>query len=293
MNRIILLLLVFIFSSLFSFSQDTIFKIDETIIISKITEIESQKLRYHEYTNPNGPVYTIKKKEINKIVLQNGRETIYNEQYGEKKDESIQMIFHMGIGLTTYKSETSIFDWKPSFTTGVSFDIPFGLSSSNFFNIAIQYDQKGASVINYGFEVDSTLFKVSGLKEKLNYLSLTASYKKYFTELDKFYGRAGIYSSYLFDASSKGTYISGATGEVKELELPLTDYYSSLDVGFIIGLGADIPLYQDKFKSSLVLEINYSRSLLDIKDVTDNSFSRGDDAYNSGFFFMAGLKFPF
>lgn len=65
----------------YAYSQDTIITVKGDKIISKVIEIGEQDIKYKKTDNLDGPNYTIAKREINKIVYQNGSEDFFNEVY--------------------------------------------------------------------------------------------------------------------------------------------------------------------------------------------------------------------
>jgi hypothetical protein len=68
-----LLLLFFILTSFFFIrAQDTIIKRNSEKIISKITEVNPNNVRYKRSDNLEGPIYTLEKEQINYIVYFNG-----------------------------------------------------------------------------------------------------------------------------------------------------------------------------------------------------------------------------
>lgn len=59
-------------------SQDKIYKKDGTVLEAKVTEVGSSEIKYKAFANLNGPVYTISKESILKIVYENGNIETYN-----------------------------------------------------------------------------------------------------------------------------------------------------------------------------------------------------------------------
>ncbi|MBQ9672097.1 MAG: hypothetical protein IJV34_04510 [Prevotella sp.] len=56
-------------------------KKDGSIIQSKVTEVNSDNIKYKKFSNPDGPVYTISKAEILAINYENGdKDTFVTEQ---------------------------------------------------------------------------------------------------------------------------------------------------------------------------------------------------------------------
>lgn len=59
-------------------AQDKIYKTDSTIIQAKVQEIGESEIRYRKFSNLNGPVYTVRKESVWKILYENGEKEIYN-----------------------------------------------------------------------------------------------------------------------------------------------------------------------------------------------------------------------
>ncbi len=66
------LFLFFALVSLGAFAQDTLYKVDNTKIICKVTEIGTAEIKYKKWDNQDGPVYTVEKSEVRRIVYANG-----------------------------------------------------------------------------------------------------------------------------------------------------------------------------------------------------------------------------
>ena len=75
-----------------SYSQDEIVKKDGSIILSKILEVSSSQVKYHKYSNPDGPIYTINTSKIQVINFENGDK----EDFGKNRNDS---------GVNTYYKE--------------------------------------------------------------------------------------------------------------------------------------------------------------------------------------------
>lgn len=54
------------------FAQDMIVRRDGTIVASKVMEISSSEIKYKKFTNPDGPLYSLKVSEVLSINFQNG-----------------------------------------------------------------------------------------------------------------------------------------------------------------------------------------------------------------------------
>ncbi len=78
MKRYIFLLPVF--CSLFTYSQDKIVKFDNSIIESKVLEVSDTAIKYKRSDNPDGPVYSISRKQLAVIIFQNGTVEVMNSK---------------------------------------------------------------------------------------------------------------------------------------------------------------------------------------------------------------------
>ncbi|HTL83061.1 MAG TPA: hypothetical protein VL651_15215 [Bacteroidia bacterium] len=77
-----LLFLFFVILSLGAFAQDTLYKTDNTKIACKVTEIGSTEIKYKKWDNQDGPVYSVDKSDVRRIVYANGTsEMITQDQY--------------------------------------------------------------------------------------------------------------------------------------------------------------------------------------------------------------------
>ena len=67
---------LFICAALLSNAQvrkpDLLYKKDKTILEAVIVEVSETEIQYRRFSNPQGPVYVVKKSEVNKIVYTNG-----------------------------------------------------------------------------------------------------------------------------------------------------------------------------------------------------------------------------
>ena len=70
MRKFVALLSLFVSFSVFA--QDVIVKKDGSTIISKVYEVGRNEVKYKKYSNLNGPIYSIAKKEVMAINYENG-----------------------------------------------------------------------------------------------------------------------------------------------------------------------------------------------------------------------------
>lgn len=69
------LLLIFAVGRLYA--QDTIRKNDSTAIAARIYEITDAEIKYRKFSNPDGPIYSVKKSDVSYIVYQNGEKETF------------------------------------------------------------------------------------------------------------------------------------------------------------------------------------------------------------------------
>ncbi len=105
MKKIIYLSLLFILLGIIqSKAQDKIYKKDGAVLEAKVTEVGSSEIKYKAFANLNGPVYTIFKGDILKIVYENGNIENYDTEISiisatdEKRAQNIFVEF-LGQGL--------------------------------------------------------------------------------------------------------------------------------------------------------------------------------------------------
>lgn len=66
-------IIVLIFATNLASAQDTIYKKDKSIMISKVYEVNTDDIKYKDWNNQDGPTFSMDKTEIDKIVFSNGR----------------------------------------------------------------------------------------------------------------------------------------------------------------------------------------------------------------------------
>jgi len=73
------LIVVFLSLSARSYSQDVIYMVNGDSIVSKVTEISVENIKYKDYNNLEGPQYIISKEGVSKVVLNNVNEEIISK----------------------------------------------------------------------------------------------------------------------------------------------------------------------------------------------------------------------
>lgn len=76
-------------------AQDTIVKKNNTIILSKILELNDSILKYKRFKMLDGPMYTIDKKDVQYYIFQDSKNKIlleYNQHIEKKRNDSIMQV---------------------------------------------------------------------------------------------------------------------------------------------------------------------------------------------------------
>lgn len=87
-------LLFAILTSTFCFSQDVITKSDGEEVKAKVLEVTQAEIKYKKFDNPNGPTFTILKKEVFMIRYENGSKDVFNSEKESKtsnEDVNVEM----------------------------------------------------------------------------------------------------------------------------------------------------------------------------------------------------------
>ena len=71
--KLLQVLLILISTNFLCFAQDVIYKLNSSdSIVAKVIEVNPETIKFKKLSNIDGPLYTIKKSEINKIIYGNG-----------------------------------------------------------------------------------------------------------------------------------------------------------------------------------------------------------------------------
>lgn len=68
-------------------AQDIIVKQDASEIQAKVESVSSDAVKYHKYSNPDGPIYTIKPSDVFMIKYENGERILMADYLKENKPE--------------------------------------------------------------------------------------------------------------------------------------------------------------------------------------------------------------
>ncbi len=77
--------ILLIATSTISYAQDTIIQGNKDVILANILEISSTQIKYRRFDLPDGPVYTVKREDIEKINYKNGMTDNFNSEKPTEK----------------------------------------------------------------------------------------------------------------------------------------------------------------------------------------------------------------
>ena len=77
-SRIFFLSVICLFITSSVYAQDIVVTMDAKSFKVKVLEINDQEIKYKDFENPDGPIYVMKKSEVNMIVYQNGKVETFN-----------------------------------------------------------------------------------------------------------------------------------------------------------------------------------------------------------------------
>ncbi|TKC00848.1 hypothetical protein [Pedobacter cryophilus] len=106
MKKLIYLSILFVFLGFLNASaQDKIYKTNGEVIEAKVTEVGATEVKYKVFANLNGPVYTLTKQQIIKVVYEGGKvetyEVIQEASLPKAEEKRAQNVFveFLGQGL--------------------------------------------------------------------------------------------------------------------------------------------------------------------------------------------------
>jgi hypothetical protein len=135
------LIVLFLSLSTLSYSQDILVKINGDSISAKIHEIGLNEIKFKKFNNQEGPQYIVSKKEVSKIIFNNGEVehfSIIEENKDltieELKEIIIKNINKFGYSYTTGKKYTAEFEGNYLKLT------PYSKLTRNFTISSLYYD---------------------------------------------------------------------------------------------------------------------------------------------------------
>lgn len=82
-----ILVISFLFIASVAFSQDQLYKKDNTKLEVNVLEINPNEIKYTLFSNPSGPLYIVSKSEVSLVIYKNGQHETFNTT-SDKKEKS-------------------------------------------------------------------------------------------------------------------------------------------------------------------------------------------------------------
>jgi hypothetical protein len=302
-NKLFLLMAIILALPLASASQDIIYRNDGEEIRAVILDISPGVIKYLKYDHRQGPVFSIARTQVQKIVYENGRIVTFDKPVKEIKPETENSYqparkpplfgWHIGLGASNLYGD--IENNKPLLASaiGASVTLPFGRNNS----LLLQADllSLGCSFhdMDYLDESDSSRVSITNAVEDLGYIGLTIM-NRYFLNPDfNYYVEGGVYGSFLINARMQGDVeVTDTTGQLSSgsFNEQLIEFYNVFDFGIAAGLGGRIPLNKTK-KWHLTLGMRFYYGLTNIIDTGIPRLNEYRESNIYGLVFL-GLDIP-
>jgi hypothetical protein len=115
-------------------AQDYIHKKNREILIVKLVEIGTDEIKFKDFDNPDGPLFSIEKEKVSKIELENGDEMIMKttdsfsdpDYYTDQNKNVIKWSF------SSMLFNQLAFSYERSLTPSSSFEAGFGIIGAGF-----------------------------------------------------------------------------------------------------------------------------------------------------------------
>lgn len=89
MKKFLICVLALFTMSIEGFTQDVIYKVNKQEIKAKILEVNAQEIKYKNFSNLDGPTYSINKVEVLMILYQNGTSEVIGGRLTPSSKDSI------------------------------------------------------------------------------------------------------------------------------------------------------------------------------------------------------------
>ena len=125
--KYLFLLLTVTFWGPIAFSQDIIFKRNGSQLRGKVVEVGTSEIKYKVPDNPDGPLYSVDKNTISKIVYQNGREENFVNDIKDPENYLGQLRRAVKFDFLAPLIGYSQFSYEQSTGVGKSYEVSLGI----------------------------------------------------------------------------------------------------------------------------------------------------------------------
>ena len=157
------LLFVMLLSVTTMSAQDVIVKKDGSTILSKVIEIGTSEVKYKKYSNPNGPIYTIRISDILSINYETGEKEAFGNDASKREFNYIEFMNSQENNMLDNSSSSDDHTYKP-----LSQNRKYSLDPNDYSFYGLSYTADFDAVEDgvYGFEGNG--FSSNGFGLSLN-----------------------------------------------------------------------------------------------------------------------------
>ncbi len=301
--RIIFSIVILFLALLPSASQDIIQKYSGEKIEVLIVDISPGVIKYRKFDQQQGPVFSIAREQVEKIIYENGKITTFeqkeiteksykNEQDTNRAKPPPTFGWHIGFGASDLYGDILGSKIQLASAIGVSFTLPVGRNNTFFLEADVLSLGCGFEDMDIIFD-DGTRLVITDANEDLGYLGLLIMDRFFFNANRNYFIEGGVYGSFLVNASTAGNAeITDTSGVVTSgaFEDDLLDLYKSYDFGLALGFGGRIPL-DKKGKWHLTAGARFYYGLTNIADISFPGFEDYSESNIYGLIFV-GVDIP-
>ncbi|NQT77548.1 MAG: PorT family protein [Bacteroidetes bacterium] len=255
-TRFTFLILILLLTATAAGAQDIIFKRTGKEIQAIVVDISPGVVKYKKFDNKNGPVFSIAREQVEKIIYENGKTIDFTKPERDIEEHEQENIlppektsptlgWHLGIGASNLYGDIEGSKMQTASAIGVSFTLPVGRKNTLLFEADILSLGCTFEDMDYIDHRDSSRVVITNASEDLGYIGLVVMDRYFLNEKRNYFLEGGIYGSFLMDATMLGdAEITDTTGMIisGSFEDKLLDFYSSFDFGLAGGIGGRIPI---------------------------------------------------
>ncbi len=257
--RALLFIFILFLTALSVQAQDVIHKYSGETIEAVVIDISPGVIKYKKYAQQNGPVFSIAREQVEKVVYENGKTITFEKSEPRKepleKDPDLNPAkpsptfgWHIGFGISNLYGDIEGGRMQLASAIGATFTLPVGRRNTIMF---------GADILSLGCRLediditfdDGSRLVITDANEDLGYISLLVLDKYFFNENHNYFLEGGVYGSFLMNATAAGNAeITDTLGVVTSgaFEDRLDEFYKPYDIGLALGIGGRLPLDKNK-----------------------------------------------
>jgi len=297
-SRFTISFIILLFMATAAGAQDIIFKRTGEEIQAIVVDISPGVIKYRKFDQQQGPVFSIAREQVEKILYENGKTTTFeqneiteklslNEQKTKQTRPSPTFGWHIGFGASDLYGDIAGSKIQLASTIGVSFTLPVGrnntfLLEADVLSLGCGFEDMDATLN------DGTRLVITDANEDLGYIGLLIMDRFFFNAKRNYFIEGGTYGSFLVNASTAGNAeITDTSGVVTsgDFEDSLLDLYKSYDFGLALGFGGRIPL-DKKGKWHLTAGARFYYGLTNITDISLPGFEYYSESNIFGLIFV-------